>query len=260
MTERYVQGLLKLENDRRDNSEQIVILFHSMAKMLSVLTYLDQRVLVDDDPLTIHLGEILYASCATMEEFGDLSDLYYNKCKQPIVRFMKAGDFKNKISDFADRFAQHRAELQEILVIRNEVRSGDIFQGIEELRENTQKIIARLGEPASEQEIKAIELVRSCGKDRVLHDKAMLEELSGMIGGGKVSGNTQALLESNLDELLTLNMDQFHRKLDSSMNQISESVNKSRDAILKKACDLASCGIPKADTFWLARLWTARAD
>lgn len=38
--------------------------------MLSVLTYLDQKVLVENDPLTVHLGEILYATCATMEEFG----------------------------------------------------------------------------------------------------------------------------------------------------------------------------------------------
>jgi hypothetical protein len=42
-------------------------------------------------------------------------------------------------------------------------------QGIEQLRINTEKIIARLGEPSTEQEIKAAEIVRQFGKDRVLH-------------------------------------------------------------------------------------------
>ncbi|PVF95342.1 hypothetical protein CPB86DRAFT_593356 [Serendipita vermifera] len=229
------KGLLKLEMDRRENSEHIVVLYHPMARMLSVLSHLEQIVLDnEDDPVTQHLAEVLSSVAQTMEEFGDLSDLYYNKCKQPIVRFLKAGDFKKKIEDFHDRFAKHRKEIQEALVLRNEFRGKEMSEEIERLRVNTEKIIARLGEPSSDQEVKALEIVRQYGKDYILHDKVKLEEVSALVGGGKVSGHTQALLDTSIDSLLASNMDQFHRKLESSMNQITDSINKSRDAILKK--------------------------
>jgi hypothetical protein len=82
---------------------------------------------------------------------------------------MKATEFKGKLAYMERCFGRHRKELQEILVIRNEVRTGEMSQGIEQLRINTEMILARLGEPNSEQEIQAREIVRVCGKDRVLH-------------------------------------------------------------------------------------------
>lgn len=82
---------------------------------------------------------------------------------------MKASEFKGKLAYMERCFNHHRKELQEILVIRNEVRGGEMSQGIEQLRLNTEMILARLGEPNSEQEIQAQEIVRICGKDRVLH-------------------------------------------------------------------------------------------
>lgn len=39
-----------------------------------------------------------------------------------------------------------------------------------------------------------------------VQDKSKLEELSTLVGGGKVSGNTQSLLDTNLDDLLSANM------------------------------------------------------
>jgi hypothetical protein len=85
------------------------------------------------------------------------------------VRFMKAPEFKGKLAYFERSFSRHRRELQEILVIRNEIRTVDMNQGIEQLRINTERILARLGEPTSDEEIQALEIVRVCGKDRVLH-------------------------------------------------------------------------------------------
>ncbi|KAG8824939.1 hypothetical protein FRC17_008919, partial [Serendipita sp. 399] len=214
-----LKGLLKLEIDRRDNSEQIVIMFHSMLTMMFMLRHLDGVTINEDDDLAHHLEQLLTIISKSMEEF---------------VRFFKSGDFKLKMHMFNDQFNKYRQQLQDILVTRSEVRSKEMSLNLERIKANTEAIIARLGQPANDQEKKAIAIVQECGRDLVLHDKAKLEEVSSLVGGGRVTGNTQALLDANLDELLVSNMQQFHWKLESSMSQMNDSLNRAKEAILKK--------------------------
>lgn len=228
-----LKGLLKLELDRRDNSEQIVAMFHSMTTMLFVLRHLDGLALGEDE-LSWRLEHLLDAMRKSMEEFGDLADLYYNKCKQPVVRFFKSSDFKLRMQLFNDQFNQYRRDLQDVLLVRADGRGQTMQADVERIKANTELILARLGQPVNEQEAQAVRLVEACGREVVLHDKAKLEEVSVLIGGGRVTGNTQALLDTSLDDLLVSNMKQFHFKLEASMAQMHESVNKAKEAILKK--------------------------
>ncbi|CAG8627149.1 169_t:CDS:10, partial [Acaulospora colombiana] len=221
VTDSDPQGLLKLEMDRRENSEHIVVLYHPMARMLAVLSHLEQMVLDGDDPVTQQLADVL-GQVTSPSRLAHLLTGF--DADLPVV-----------FTTTSVNSPSHRKEIQEILVIKNELRGKMMTDEIEQLRINTEKIIARLGEPSSDQEIKALEIIRQYGKDYVLHDKVKLEEVSALVGGGKVSGHTQALLDTSIDSLLASNMDQFHRKLESSMSQITDSINKSRDAILKKA-------------------------
>ncbi|KAG8837642.1 hypothetical protein FRB91_007995, partial [Serendipita sp. 411] len=64
-----LKGLLKLEIDRRDNSEQIVIMFHSMLTMMFMLRHLDKVTLDQDDDLAHHLEQLMTIISKTMEEF-----------------------------------------------------------------------------------------------------------------------------------------------------------------------------------------------
>jgi hypothetical protein len=59
--------------DRRENSEHIVVLYHPMARMLSILSHLDQLNAGSDDPTTVQLSEVLNQCAQTMEEFGTYS-------------------------------------------------------------------------------------------------------------------------------------------------------------------------------------------
>ncbi|KAG8774154.1 hypothetical protein FRC16_005181, partial [Serendipita sp. 398] len=252
-----LKGLLKLEIDRRDNSEQIVIMFHSMLTMMFMLRHLDKVTLDQDDDLAHHLEQLMTIISKTMEEFGDLADLYYNKCKQPVVRFFKSGDFKLKMHMFNDQFTKYRHQLQDILLTRSEVRSKEMSEKIDRIKENTEMIIARLGQPSTDQEKKAVAIVQECGRELVLHDKAKLEEVSMLVGGGRVTGNTQALLDTGLDELLVSNMQQFHWKLESSMSQMNDTLNKAKEAILKKL-DSGPYELiedPDVKAVWKANAW-----
>ena len=122
------------------------------------------------------------------------------------VRFFKSGDFKLKMHLFNDQFVQYRRDLQDVLLVRADTRTQAMQAEVERIKANTDLILERLGQPVNEQEVQAFRLVEACGREMVLHDKAKLEEVSDLIGGGRVTGNTQALLDTSLDDLLVSNM------------------------------------------------------
>jgi hypothetical protein len=84
------------------------------------------------------------------------------------VRFLRSGDFKGRIQAFFKQFAKHRADLQNMLILRIEARTYEQGFELDQIRRNTERIIARLGEPTNEDEMKAVQIVNTCGRDRVL--------------------------------------------------------------------------------------------
>jgi hypothetical protein len=84
------------------------------------------------------------------------------------VRFLRSADFKARIQAFFRQFAKHRADLQNMLILRIEARTFEQGFELDQIRRNTEKIIARLGEPANEEEMKAVQIINKCGRDRVL--------------------------------------------------------------------------------------------
>jgi hypothetical protein len=84
------------------------------------------------------------------------------------VRFLRSGDFKARIQAFLKQFAKHRGDLQNMLILRIEARTIEQGFELDQIRRNTERIIARLGEPTNEEEMRAVHIVNECGRDMVL--------------------------------------------------------------------------------------------
>lgn len=72
----WLQALLRLELDRRDNDKQIAVLYLSMSTMLVVLAKLD-TVFTKEDDLTELLDQKLDEIVKILNEFGNFCDVYY---------------------------------------------------------------------------------------------------------------------------------------------------------------------------------------
>ena len=94
--------------------------------------------------------------------------IYVNLLMCYQVRFLRSAEFKARIHAFFMQFAKHRADLQNMLVPRAEARTFEQGFEMDRISRNTEKIIARLGEPANEEEIKAVRIINQYGRDRVI--------------------------------------------------------------------------------------------
>lgn len=72
----WLQALLRLELDRRDNDKQIAVLYLSMSNMLVVLAKMD-AVFTKEDDLTELLDQKLDEIVKLLNEFGNFCDVYY---------------------------------------------------------------------------------------------------------------------------------------------------------------------------------------
>jgi hemerythrin superfamily protein len=94
--------------------------------------------------------------------------IYVNMLMCYEVRFLRSAEFKERIRAFFTQFAKHRADLQNMLVPRVEARTFEQGFEMDRISRNTEKIIARLGEPTNEEEIKALRIINQYGRDRVI--------------------------------------------------------------------------------------------
>ncbi|KAJ7199183.1 hypothetical protein GGX14DRAFT_468209 [Mycena pura] len=197
----YKLGLLKLESDRRENDEHIAAVYFSMATMVYSLRALFSQTEDPGDALKSELS----AMTESMEEFGVFADLYYNKCKMKIIRFLRSGEFKDKLTEYSTNFSDHQGRIEFILTVQV---AGDSAQ----MKVDIKAILERVN-ASTKQEREAEQLIMNQGgPQNVIEDAEVLRQ--------------------NLDQLISENRVQFELKLNGAKQEISEAINRSTQIII----------------------------
>ncbi|KAF7356066.1 hypothetical protein MVEN_00936400 [Mycena venus] len=215
------KGLIKLEADRRDNNEQIVGVCYSMTTMVYSL----RGLLSQKDENSEELEQELLAMTASMEDFGIFADLYYNKCKSKIIRFLRSGEFKDKLTEYTTKFSGHQEKIEFLLVIQ---MAGDYAQ----MKVDIRALLDRMGTPMNDEERKAQELINNeGGLQEVIENQEVLKAV-GKLLEDQVTSATIQVLKENLDALIDENRTQFEFKLDGVKMELKEAINRSTQTII----------------------------
>lgn len=232
---RYVifaaKAVLNIEMSRRENSEQISVIFHYMTTMVEALTLLDGP---NAPQKTEGLQAVLTKMTNAVNEFGALADYYYTKCKSHFVKYMRSGDIRGKLNGCIDTFKNCREDLIFQLQIRQDKMQQDVLESQKQMSTDVEKILQRLSEPAVQnpEELRQIEIAKG-GIKEILADDEMMERVAGMFKESITPGMFNAL-HGQLDTLLEENKAAFMLKLDAAKDEIKDSIDQSTQAILRR--------------------------
>ncbi|KAJ7495032.1 hypothetical protein FB451DRAFT_1213148 [Mycena latifolia] len=224
-------SVLQLEIDRRDNDEEIVAVCYSMTSMIYVLRHLnnhrDQVVELLDQ-----LEEQMTNISTTIKEFGAFADVYYTKCKSCIVRFCRAGEFKQTIRGFVTQFHEYQTQIEFVLVAQMAGNQTRVAENLREIQQGIAALIDHVDVPTSENEKKAWEYIKTHGVQVIetpegrTHVAKILQE--------SITSNTIDAINSALDELVEKNSTLFVCKLNGATMELNEAIDRSTNKILNR--------------------------
>ncbi|KAI0347951.1 hypothetical protein BDW22DRAFT_36569 [Trametopsis cervina] len=231
------KAVIKLEVDRRENNVQIVVVCHTMATMIYTLHYyLNLGASQEREDLVVKLHDEMQAMTEVMNRFGDFTDLYYTKCKSTVVRFLRSGDFKEQLRSFTAQFTELRRRVEFLLNVRS---AGALLQAdmnVQQVLNNTNMILERLGmETALERKKAAPFVARHGGNDAIIEDSAAVKELAKLLKDNEViTSTTLRTLRESIEALLLENRAQFDLKMNGAKMEINEAIARSTDTIIRK--------------------------
>ncbi|KAF7318332.1 hypothetical protein HMN09_00342000 [Mycena chlorophos] len=229
-----LSGVLQLEFDRRENDENIVAICHNMVAMVYVLRFLTTEVLGDDEDLSTQLDDRISEMTQLITDFGDFADLYYTKFKLSVVRFIRATEFKQKLTQFNTAFFENQEQLQFLLNVRAAEIQRHVAADAEAALHNTELILAHLGQPTTSKEKDAVsKVLQHRNLETIVDDPEAMKELAGAFGES-MTATVASAVRGDLEELLSANLNQFNLKLEGAKNEINAAIGRSTDTIMHK--------------------------
>ncbi|KAK6980961.1 hypothetical protein R3P38DRAFT_2746599 [Favolaschia claudopus] len=242
-------GVLQVEITNQDNDEEIVAVCYAMGSMIFVLRYLNQGALTEGD-LIAELDTELSRMAKAMENFGAFAAVYHGKCKSWVVRFAHAADFKAKIKEFSEEFAEAEQRLKYLLIVRMAVGQGAIAQDVAEVKDSISTLIDRIGTPTSDNEKQAMALIQA--DEHILETLEGVKQLARTLNEAKLVSTIREALSVSVDELVERNSAVFDFKLRGATMVIGEAIDKSTNTILFKMDEGPHDLIEEAD---IKKLW-----
>lgn len=220
--------LITMEQGRRDNNEQIIVVYDSMTRVFATLKTFNDSVKMHagfSEPFEAVLNDLNNV----MKEFGTFAGLFYTKFDHRIVRFFKAEEFAKKLHGFARSFERHREQILFMISAQTSADVQALQRDVQSVLAYSEKIFARL-QPSSPADLDARRFVaRIGGAGVVIKDRATLEEVARLLAGGSsnvepITANTMEALRAPLEELLEKHRAWFETKLDRVQGVIVGSI------------------------------------
>ncbi|KAJ6536440.1 hypothetical protein DFH09DRAFT_1324693 [Mycena vulgaris] len=224
-------SVLQLEVDRRDNEDEIVAVCYSMTSMIYVLRHLNSNVDRARELLD-QLEEQMTNMSITIKDFGAFADVYHTKCKSRLVRFARAGEFKEKIREFVSQFQEYQSNIEFVLVVQMAGNQARMAENLRAITKGISTLIDHVGVPSTDSEKKAWDYIKK-------HGIQVLETEEGQTNVAKIlqesiTSNTIQALNSALDDLLDRNSTLFEVKLRGATMELTEAIDRSTSKILNR--------------------------
>lgn len=215
--------VIQMELQRHDNDKQVAVVYLTMSSLLFLLSDLDP-IFGDDEHLHSQLQKRLEDIGLTVTDFGNFCEVYYRQ--KGFIKTLRSGKYKDKLSEYAGQFDEHKTELHALLAAQSAMTIRDV-------RMDVNKVISLL-EARSDKEKKLEALVEGMGGlDAVVKDDKKLDELAKKLDE-KIDASMRRNIKAGLDDVLKDNQKVFSLKIDFVKNQLEESVDKSTKTLLNR--------------------------
>ncbi|KAJ7271770.1 hypothetical protein C8J57DRAFT_1601430 [Mycena rebaudengoi] len=218
------KGLIKLETDRRDNNEHFLGRCSCFTRLLcpinfdkTLMLYTLRRLRARPEESSEELEQEFDAITKSMEDFGSFTDVYWTKCNK-LIRFVRSGDFKEKLEGYDSQFSNHQKRLETLLVV-------DMAVDVAEIKVDLRALLGQMTTAMNEWEQKARELINDAGGPRgVIENQELLRSVAKQFEE-QVTPTITQVLHQNLDRLINENSTQFALKLDTMQREIKEAIS-----------------------------------
>ncbi|CAE6381754.1 unnamed protein product [Rhizoctonia solani] len=227
----YSKAVVRLETDRQENDRQIAVLYDSMSHMLIALVYMEE-IFERKDGIQHMLTQKLDEIADLIKEFGNFCDVYYKS--RSIVRFLRSGKYKEKLSEFAQRFEGAKNGLQNLISHRTAKLVDKTSRKIDEIIATSIPQLVKFMDIQTSRERETAALVASKGGTEA--DDNLLDEIAQKMGE-KITASVQLRLRQDLAQQLADNRLFFDVKMQGVTEQISEKIERSTNTILLKMED-----------------------
>ncbi|OBZ66555.1 hypothetical protein A0H81_13414 [Grifola frondosa] len=218
--------MLSLELQRRENNEQIAVVYHSMTHLVYTLRHLEPILDIEDD---IDFSEILTNIETTMKEFGRFVNLYY-KCRQKIFHVLFSQNYKDEMGGYLGQFDQHKQDLESLINTRFMITTHTRLDGLFRYSET---IINKLNEGDAKMQAATAFIEAHGGPDAVKMDDVLLTELAKTLNE-KLTTSIKSTLHEDFSVLLEESAKQYTLKLNNVQVTITASVSSAQEAILRR--------------------------
>ncbi|OBZ66552.1 hypothetical protein A0H81_13413 [Grifola frondosa] len=225
---RTFSKMLSLELQRRENNEQIAVVYHSMTHLVYTLRHLEPILDIEDD-----IGDDLSYALAdiqtSMEEFGRFVNLYY-KCRQKIFHVLFSQQYKDEMSGYLGQFNQQKKKLESLINTRVTITT---HARLDMLIQHSETIINKLNEGDTKVQAAADFIEAHGGPDTVKRDDALLAELAKTLNE-KLTTSIKLTLREDFSVLLEESAKQYALKMDNVQVAIAASVSSAQEVILRR--------------------------
>ncbi|ESK88201.1 hypothetical protein Moror_5527 [Moniliophthora roreri MCA 2997] len=219
--------LLECEIARRRNSEEFVVVYQAFASTLFLVRYLEQANMED---IRDQLEQYFDQMNTLMQDFGLSAEVYYTKCKQAFVRFLKATAFEQELKEFTERAYDIQEKIRDCLGTYTAVTVTTTSEDVKRIL----SIVSNLPKATTKPEKDAEKIIQAAGDlEDVLMDDTKIAAIA-KIFGDRVTSETKAILQQDLDELLAIHRDGFITKLDEATVTITTKIEGAQGEIMRK--------------------------
>ncbi|KAJ7236845.1 hypothetical protein C8J57DRAFT_1376350 [Mycena rebaudengoi] len=223
--------IIKHELDRHDNDKNILVVYHTMSIFWFTLCDL-QVIFRAAEQIKTSLDTFFEAVGKTMQDFGNFRDVYYRHGH--FARTLRSGEYREKLTAFAQDFAGHKSNLQFILAESSAIKLNEMSGDLNNMSGKLDVILRFIGQQTPLEQSVARQLENHGGAEVALKNPRFLHDLARNTFHEKLSPQVQASLRQGLDDALKANLPMFTLKVEAAQKEIKDSIERSTETILQE--------------------------
>ncbi|KAJ7277107.1 hypothetical protein C8J57DRAFT_1308571 [Mycena rebaudengoi] len=223
--------IIRHELDKRENDKNILVVYHTMSIFWFTLCDL-QVIFKAADQIKASLDTFFEAVGKTMQDFGNFRDVYYRH--NHFARALRSGEYRQKLTTFAEAFVNHKSSLQFILAESSAIKVNEMSGTVDTMSAKLDMVLQFISRQTPLEQSVTKQLEEHGGFEKALQNTEFLNNLSRSTFHEDLSPQVQATLGQGLEDALKANLPMFTLKVEAAQREMEESVERSTETILQQ--------------------------
>ncbi|KAJ6608917.1 hypothetical protein B0H10DRAFT_2066252 [Mycena sp. CBHHK59/15] len=233
---KYIPALmviLKHEIEKHENDKNILVVYHTMSIFWFTLCDL-QIIFRAAEQIKTSLDTFFEAVGKTMQDFGNFRESVFKMLTDfsRIARSVRSGEYRKKLTTFAQAFADHKSSLQFILTQSSAIKVNEMSGNINTMNAKLDQVLQFISRQTPLELSVAQQMQENGGPEAALQNPQFLIDLARNTFHEELSPQAHASIRQDLDDALNANLPAFALKVEAAQKEMEDSVERSTETIL----------------------------